>query len=823
MRIFLRALCLIIFWGGITTSAFSQLFNLNPPTITGQRPTPLITEKNTAITISFQNLRVSDPDIFVPAYPQGYTLKVFPGNNYTLVNATVTPGNNFVGTLTVQVQVNDGKFDSNIFDLKIDVTNIQPVITDQEKITIKEGATFTLLLSHLKVDDGDNLYPDDFTLSVSDGPNYSVAGTTITPDPNFTGKLTVLISVNDGHVDSDKFELAIEVKPNIVPVIKGQVALSTNQGKKISVELGHLTVEDADNAYPDDFSLHVFGGNNYSVNGNTVTPNSNFVGTLKVPVTVDDGLDESKKFEVKIEVLPKNNTPPLITGQDALVINEDQNITVSLEDLTVTDPDNTYPQDFVLKIPQGKGVNYSVSGNTVTPDPNFNGVLEIQIRVNDGLDDSDQFPLSITVTPVNDVPVITGQDQITIPSGRSTVLDVSRLRMSDPDNQNPSSFTLRILPGTNYTASGNSITPSAGFVGTLTVGVVVNDGVVDSAPYNLTVAVIIIGSRPLITGQEPLVMNEDEPFTIEFHHLFVTDDDDEYPTGFTIKILPPDPHYDDYTFQGQTFIPNLNINGLITVNVAVNDGNEDSPSFPLKIYVLPVNDAPVITMIEEVPIPYEPGSGQTIITEKFKGDDVDNDYLSFAEVGIADSSFNALHDELLFENTEQIRGVYDPSKGILSLIGYASLEAYDSAIRSIKYNYILTLDEEGNQTEVLPGNKTIYFTLSDGQLESEEAIRTIAIETSVDLDIPNAFTPNGDTANDTWRVRPVANAHQFDKAVIKVYNKRGLLIFESKGFEESWDGSFEGKLLPVDTYYYTIDLKLTYTKKTYKGTVTILR
>ena len=804
------------------TPAFSQLFNQNPPTITGQRPTPLITEKNTAITIAFENLRVSDPDFLVPAYPQGYTLKVFEGTNYTLSNATVTPNNNFVGTLTVKVQVNDGKFDSNIFDLKIDVINFKPVITGQETISIKEGETFTVLLSHLKVKDDDNTYPEDFTLDVFDGPGYSVAGTTITPDPDFTGKLNVLVSVNDGHVSSDTYNLIITVKPNIIPVIKSQVVLSTNQGKKITLELGHLIVEDADNAYPTDFSLKIFTGSNYTVSGTTVTPNSNFVGTLKVPVSVHDGLDESKKYEVKIEVLPKNNVAPMITGQDALVTNEDQAITISLGDLSVTDPDNNYPQDFVLKIPQGSGVNYVVAGSEVTPDANYNGVITIPVRVNDGLDDSNQFQLSISVTPVNDVPVITGQDPITIPAGRATSLDVSRLQISDPDEQNPSSFTLKILPGSNYTGSENSITPSPGFTGTLTVRVVVNDGVVDSAPFDLSIEVIPAGARPLITGQQPLVMNEDEPLTLELENLFVTDEDDDYPIGFTLKVLPGTPET-DYSFQGATITPEQNMNGVLTVNVQVNDGKEDSPPFPLKIYVIPVNDAPTIAFIENALLPYEPGTDPIPITEEFRGKDIDNDYLSFAEVGFEDSTFTTLNDELIFENTELIRGIYDPSTGILSLIGNASLEKYDAAIRSIKYNYILTLDEEGNQAEVLPGNKRIYVTLNDGQLESERGIRTIHIDSSVELDIPNAFTPNGDFSNDTWHVKPVANANQFDKAVIKVYTQKGFLIYEAKGFDDPWDGSFKGELLPVGTYYFTIDMKLSYTKKTYKGTVTILR
>ncbi|HKZ38438.1 MAG TPA: hypothetical protein VJ184_12350, partial [Chryseolinea sp.] len=276
----LRVYLFVSLFGFLAQPAYAQL-NFFAPQITGQRPTPLITEKNTAVTIAFSNLRVTDEDLFAPAYPQGYTLKVSPGNNYTLVDATVTPGDNFVGILTVQVQVNDGKFDSNVFNLKIDVTNLQPVITDHNPISIKEGETFTLLLSHLTVSDNDNKYPDDFTLSVFDGSNYSVNGNTVIPDPGFAGTLEVLVSVNDGHEDSDKFEVVIEVRTNIKPTIKGQVALTTNQGKKIMIELDHLTVDDPDNDYSIDFTLKLYDeSNNYSVNGNEVTPASAFTGKL---------------------------------------------------------------------------------------------------------------------------------------------------------------------------------------------------------------------------------------------------------------------------------------------------------------------------------------------------------------------------------------------------------------------------------------------------------------------------------------------------------------------------------------------------------------
>jgi gliding motility-associated-like protein len=48
-------------------------------------------------------------------------------------------------------------------------------------------------------------------------------------------------------------------------------------------------------------------------------------------------------------------------------------------------------------------------------------------------------------------------------------------------------------------------------------------------------------------------------------------------------------------------------------------------------------------------------------------------------------------------------------------------------------------------------------------------------------------------------------------------------MFETIGFDKEWDGRYNGELLPPDTYYYTIDLNLTYINTNYKGIVTILR
>ena len=129
----------------------------------------------------------------------------------------------------------------------------------------------------------------------------------MTPSPNFSGNLKVPVTVNDGQNESNRFELKIEVikKQNVAPKITGQSPLNVNEGASITIELAHLQVTDPDNSYPNGFTLKLFPGNNYTLNGNTVTPSPNFSGNLKVPVTVNDGQNESNRFELKIEVIKR--------------------------------------------------------------------------------------------------------------------------------------------------------------------------------------------------------------------------------------------------------------------------------------------------------------------------------------------------------------------------------------------------------------------------------------------------------------------------------------------------------------------------------------
>lgn len=785
------------------------------PSILGQNA--VSTKENTPVTIQLTDLIVLDLDDL--SYPAGFTLEVSGGKDYDLQGNTVTPKPNFIGTLKVKVKVNDGQDDSNEFELRVSViNNVKPVINGQEVLTMNQGESFTIQFSHLHVTDSDNDYPEDFTLKIYSGANYTVNGSAITPAASFTGDLTVQVTVDDGIDESAKFNLKIEVikAANVPPQITGQNPLTTQEDKAITLKLGDLKVTDPDNSYPTGFTMKASEGSNYTVSGLTVSPALNFSGVLSVPVTVNDGTSESLSFLMQITVAPENDSP-IITAQAPLSTNKNVPVTVEFSHLAVTDPDNEYPTDFTMTI--AAGANYTVSSRTITPAADFTGILNADVIVNDGKINSSVYKLKVTVNvPVNIRPVITGQQSVTTIENNEVTLQLTDLIVSDADNDFPEDFSMTLSEGSNYTFSGRTVTPAQNFTGNLTVKITVNDGTISSEPFNFKIVVQPGGEGvPLITGQKSLRIKEDETLTLVFTHISVEDKDNVYPTGFRLNVLDGE----NYTNDGLKIIPDRNFNGYLVVGITVNDGMNTSPPFNLAVLIDPVNDPPEITSFETDPLSFEPGNESIAFTEIFDIADVDDEMLSFAEVGIRPEGYNEINDVLIFNTTATIRGVYDTRAGILSLIGNAPVSEYRDAIRSIRYDH-MTRDASDMPVAITPGPKIVYLNLSDGKDVSLTHERTIMVETIL-LDIPTGFTPNGDRANDTWEIRALTSPDQFETAIIRVYNKRGLMVHQSTGFEHGWDGVFNGDLLPADTYFYTIDLKLTYTRKNFQGVVTILR
>lgn len=87
------------------------------------------------------------------------------------------------------------------------------------------------------------------------------------------------------------------------------------------------------------------------------------------------------------------------------------------------------------------------------------------------------------------------------------------------------------------------------------------------------------------------------------------------------------------------------------------------------------------------------------------------------------------------------------------------------------------------------------------------------------LDPPNAFTPNNDAYNDTWRID---NVHLYPDIEIIVFNKWGNKIHEQVGGYEPWDGKINGVDAPSATYYWIINPNYE-DRSAVTGNVTIVR
>ena len=86
--------------------------------------------------------------------------------------------------------------------------------------------------------------------------------------------------------------------------------------------------------------------------------------------------------------------------------------------------------------------------------------------------------------------------------------------------------------------------------------------------------------------------------------------------------------------------------------------------------------------------------------------------------------------------------------------------------------------------------------------------------------MPSAFTPNGDGKNDVWNIPDLQN---FPQAIVEIYDRWGALIFRSEsGYSNPWDGNSGGKEMPMDSYYYVINLN-TPGLEQIAGTVTLIR
>lgn len=156
-----------------------------------------------------------------------------------------------------------------------------------------------------------------------------------------------------------------------------------------------------------------------------------------------------------------------------------------------------------------------------------------------------------------------------------------------------------------------------------------------------------------------------------------------------------------------------------------------------------------------------------------------------------------------------------------------TLDYFDDEAERPTFNYQELLwvfsDGEWQRTKPLAGRKVdVPKNFVTGSLDKFHATLTVGLHQKLVKSelIPTVFTPNGDGKNDQF---VIPNIGELTKLQVNILNISGELIFQTTDYANNyWDGTQNGKALPVGKYIYTIKDPVSPTDLI-KGEISILR
>lgn len=163
-------------------------------------------------------------------------------------------------------------------------------------------------------------------------------------------------------------------------------------------------------------------------------------------------------------------------------------------------------------------------------------------------------------------------------------------------------------------------------------------------------------------------------------------------------------------------------------------------------------------------------------------------------------------DETIFEGDEAILGGFPTSTtGV-----FFNWTPGESLVDSTVTNPIAT--------PVITTLYTVVVTDVNGCTNSDSVLITVIPE----IRFPSGITPNGDGINDSWIIDYI---DLYPNNVVEVYSRWGDLIYRAEGYDNNdpWDGFYNGKELPVGTYYYIVELRDERYPEPFTGPITIFR
>ncbi|BAY79100.1 hemolysin-type calcium-binding region (plasmid) [Nostoc linckia NIES-25] len=512
--------------------------------------------------------------------------------------------------------------------------------------------TATSLLQGFTDVDGDTLSVSGLTATNGTVINNGNGTYTFNPNANYKGLVTLNYNVIDGNggstVATSTFNLVVK---NDAPALTGTAATLGNGIEDTTYTISAISLlqgfTDIDG---DTLSVSNLSATNGSVvdnsNGSyTFSPNTNYNGLVTLNYNVIDG-NGGSTAAISTFSLAAVNDAPTLTEIPATLSNgrKDTAYTISATNLLqgFTDVDGDSLSVSNLTVTNGTIINNGNGTYTFNPNANYNGLVTLNYNVIDGNGGSTAAISTFSITEVNEAPVLGAAASGSLDyaeNAGATKISSTSLKITDVDNTNinsaiisitgnyqngqdflsiigtlPTGITAGEFDSTTGTISLTGSATLANYTTALTrlaysnisddpnilprtVSFTVNDGTTNSNTVTRTINVMAVNDAPALTETGVTLSNstEDTAYTITATSLLQGFTDVEGDTLSVSNLTATNGTVTDNGDETYTFNPNVNYNGLVTLNYKVIDGKGGTTAATLTFSLISVNDAPTLT------------------------------------------------------------------------------------------------------------------------------------------------------------------------------------------------------------------------------------
>lgn len=497
----------------LAATQVSRSFTVNP-VIPGAPTIGTATAGNASATVAF-----SAPASTGGVAITGYTVTASPGGatatgaSSPVTISGLTNGTAYTFTVTATNSAGTSSASAASNSVTPEVANTAPVISGSPATTVVQGAAYSFVPTASDAD------AQTLTFSISNRPAWASFSTTTgaltgTPAAADVGTTSgIVISVSDGTASASLASFSITVQAaNQAPVISGSPSTSVEAGELYSFT---PTASDADEDATLTFSIsNKPGWATFSTSAGTLsgTPASADVGaTSGIVISVSDGTASASLDAFTLTVVAGNVAP--VAADRSATTEEDTPLSLTL---TAQDADQDELSYEIVAQPEHGTVTLQGSLLVYTPEQDFNGTDSIGFIAKDAELSSNTATISLTVTAVNDNPVV-ADDSLSLQRTENNQYQLAVLANdSDVDGDTLTIDGASTSVGTvTFNAEGLSLTVPDLYVGPVSLRYTVTDSKGGRATAN--VSLIIEGgdasNLPVITVPADIEVNATALFT----------------------------------------------------------------------------------------------------------------------------------------------------------------------------------------------------------------------------------------------------------------------------------------------------------------------